>query len=113
MTPATNHPWWADGGDDVIVIRDRDGDSVFAMKRPDDANERINQEALAELIALAPELFVRLSELVHMVHRCDPAFVSQFDVPQSTDADWDVALEDAQALLDLLAESGVTMDAPE
>ena len=110
MTPATNHPWWADVGDDAIVIRDKDGAAVCEMQRPDDINARTEQDAVAELVALAPELFARLHELARMVHCCDPEYVMQLEVPHSTDADWDVALEDAQALLDLLAEAGVTME---
>ena len=109
MTPVTNHPWWADPCDEFAVIRDKDGKAVCMIPRADDVNERLAQDAVAELIALAPELFCRLHELASMVHRCDPEYVHRLEVPHCTDGEWDVALDDAQALLDLLAESGVTM----
>lgn len=107
-TPNNPAPWWVDGGDEVIFIRDREGFAVCAMPRKDDVNERDEQDALAELIAMAPELFAQLHALTAMIRRCDAELIR---VPEDfpNDYEYDAELDNAQALLDLLAESGCVL----
>ena len=111
MIPSTNHPWWSDIGDDAIVIRDKDGDAVCAMPRKNDLQASQDQESTAELLAMAPELFVSLHALLDVMRRSDIELAQSLEFPACTGEEFDVALDDAQALVDLLAEAGVTLGA--
>jgi len=113
MSPKAPTPWWVDAGDSLTFIRDRDGVAVCAIIRKDDINERLDQDAAAELLAMAPELFARLHELHDVNRRSDAEVAQSLEVPACTDDEWDAVMDESAALLDLLAESGVTLgDAP-
>lgn len=102
-------PWWADVGDDAIVIRDRDGKVICVMPRADDVQERADQEAHAQLLAVAPELFVGQHLLIDVMVRSD---AENFPNPELAECDSDergAALEEAAALLSLLADEGITL----
>lgn len=100
-------PWYADIREEVIVIRDRDGKWICSLPQAVD-QERGDQEATAQLLAMAPELFANLHALVDVMRRSDAEQVP-FAGARTTDDEWDDALEDAQALLDVLADDGVTL----
>ncbi len=105
--PNANAPWWADIGDEAVTIRDKDGSSVWIAPRAEDVNEADRQAALAQLTAMAPELFISVAALV----RCMTLSNVELENSESVSGEeWDDALEDAQALLDLLTESGVFME---
>lgn len=108
-TANVNAPWWVDCSDrqrrELLVVRDLDGGPVCAVMRPRTDNASDDQEALANLIALAPELYAQLAALVDMVRRCDAEMVG-FPEAYCSDDEYDAALDDAQALLDLLDEAG-------
>jgi len=114
-TPNVKTPWWVDCHDrqqrELLVVRDLDGWPVCAVARPRTDNASDEQEALANLIALAPELYAQLATLVDMVRRCD-AELTRFPEAYCSDDEYDAALDDAQALLDLLADAGWSAAAP-
>jgi len=98
MKPQTNAPWWADIGDEAVTIRDKDGNAVWIAPRAEDVNEADRQAALAQLTAMAPELFINLSALVSVMRR------------SCNDDERESALEDAVGTLNLLTESGVFVE---
>lgn len=109
MMPLLNAPWWADPSDEVIVIRDSHGDAVCVMRRPDDLQARDDQDAIAELLAMAPELAANLHALLDVLRRSDAELAQALDTPCCTEDEWCDARDEAQALLDLLAESGLPL----
>lgn len=102
-------PWWADIGDEAIVIRDCDGKAICAMPRADDLQERDNQEAIAQLLAMAPEAFANLYALLDVMRRSDPELTEGTALSPCSDEDWLMALAEGQALIELLAEDGMTL----
>lgn len=97
MTTHTQGPWIpvvADGGPLVVAP---DGYSICALScfaRPPAENL-----ANAELVAMAPDLLGRLAELAGALRN-------------GSDDDIVAALDEAQTLIDLLAESGATVGEP-
>lgn len=102
-------PWWADIGDEAIVIRDCDGKAICVMPRADGLQERHDQEAIAQLIAVSPELFADQHVLIDVMIRSDVERFPDTELIECSEEEWDGALEEAQALLDLLAEDGMTL----
>jgi hypothetical protein len=101
-------PWWADIGDEAIVIRDRDGKAICVMPRADGLQERADQEAHAQLLAVAPELFVGQHLLIDVMVRSDAENFPSPDLAECSSDEWDAALEESAALLGLLADEGIT-----
>lgn len=105
MSKHTKAPWivgvWGEGH----IVLDADGAPVCAM--PGNLNRSAEEAAAnAELVALAPELFRSVCELVAVMRASDV----EVNPGKSCDSDaWDAALDDAQALLDLLAEDDVSL----
>lgn len=106
MGAYTDAPWFAERSEEAIVIRGPDGDSICAMRRITGDRSAEEQDANAALIALAPELFRSVRELISVMRRSD---VESSDGKSCSGEEWDTALEDAQSLLDLLAEEGVQL----
>ncbi len=102
-------PWRVDAGSDVVVIRDREGLAVCGMPLAFDVKASGEQAALAELLALAPELYVTLHQMTDMVRRMNAEYCMSLEQGQPTDDECDAVLDDAQMLLDLLAEAGCTL----
>ena len=102
MSQHTQGSWMACVADAGHLVVGPDGYAVCALpaivRTPDE------QSANAELIAMAPNLLVRLAHLVDVMPRADAEFGSGEIVYVD---DYGAALEKAQTLLDLLAESGV------
>lgn len=107
MSKHTQGPWMAVTMDGGRVVLDTDGAPVCAL--PDNLKRSAEEMAAnAELIALAPELFRSVGELVAMMRASD---VEKVGCGITCDSDdWDAALEEAQALLDLLAEDKDLLD---
>lgn len=103
----TNPPWWIDADDEVIIIRGTDGDSICAMRRNTGDRLPEEQDANAALISLAPELFRAVSDLMRVMRASD---IEQSVSEGVTGDELDEAIEEAQALIDLLAESGVELE---
>lgn len=103
----TNPPWYKDGNDEIIVIRGSDGDSICAMRRATGDRLPEEQDANAALIYLAPELFRAVCDLVSVMRRTDVETAPSETVDSE---EWDAALDDAQALIDLLSDEGVLID---
>lgn len=103
MTTYTKGPWIpvvADGGHLVVG---QDGYAICAL--PSITRPLEEQHANAELIAMGPDLLYRLTQLANYVRRSDADNVGA----EPVDADaFDIALEEAETLLELLAESGIT-----
>ena len=96
MTTHTQGPWIpvvADGGPLVVGP---DGYAVCAL--PCFARPAAENLANAELIAMAPDLFLRLAELAGALRNYNDAAAA--------------AAKEAEALIDLLAESGATVGEP-
>lgn len=106
MAAYTNSPWWADKGDEVTVIRGSDGDSICAMRRNSGDRLQEEQDANAALIAMAPEMFRSLHDLMRVMRKSD----AEGAEGGCCSDEWDGALEDAEALIDLLTEEGVVID---
>lgn len=107
MANYTAPPWFKDVHDEVIIIRGSDGDSICAMRRATGDRLPEEQDSNAVLLYLAPELFRAVVDLVSVMRRCDG------EIPHDrrcTDEEWCSALEDATALIDLLAEEGVKIE---
>lgn len=108
MTTYTAPPWYMDGDDDeIIIIRGSDGDSICAMRRATGDRLPNEQDANAALMYLAPELFRAVVDLVDVMSRSDIDTSSELICSED---DLDRALDDAQALIDLLADEGVQID---
>lgn len=108
MAAYSNAPWWADAisTDDIVLIRDANGEAVAGLMKMTDLRSPEEQEANAELITLAPEMFASLNALIRVMRKSDAE-----NSDQACDSEeWDAALEDAEALIDLLSEAGVTND---
>jgi len=102
MTTQTKGPWIpvvADGGHLVIGP---DGYAICAL--PAITRPLEEQNANAELIGMAPDLLYRLAALVKVAREdLDDGFWRT-----EGEAAW-IAVEEAETLLELLAESGVTV----
>ena len=100
MSEHTQGPWIpyvADGGHLVVGP---DGYAVCAL--PSFGRGVDEQAANAELIAMAPDLLYRLQRLATHCR------LFSFDDIRMTAAGLDAALGEAETLLDLLSEAGVT-----
>lgn len=99
MSKFTQGPWIpvvADGGHLVVGP---DGYAICAL--PSITRPLEEQNANAELIAMAPDLLYRLVKLVDVVRRAPK---------NEVDSDEFVTdLEEAETLIELLAESGITV----
>ena len=110
MGAYTNGPWWADATADVIVVRDSTGDSICGLNKVTGDRLPGEQEANAALISMAPELFRAVCELVDVMRSSDV----EAKPPRTCDSDdWDHALDEAEALIELLNEEGVSLDDPD
>lgn len=107
MSQHTQAPWMAVAMDGGRVVIDTAGAPVCAL--PDNLRRDAEEMAAnAELIALAPELFSCVGDLVDaLLALRGAAIVSGMPIDLEGS---DAALDDAQALLDLLAEAGITAD---
>lgn len=108
MASYTNPPWFKDGDEEIIIIRGSDGDSICAMRR--ETGDRLpgEQDANAALMYLAPELFRAVVDLVAVMRKADAEAAPYRGCVSSEE--WDSALDDAQALIDLLADEGVKIE---
>lgn len=109
MAGYTQPAWLAErGNDNYIAIRDFASGNVIALL-PTDAAIRPQKETAgnAELIALAPELFRSVCELVAVMRDSDVELSPGKSVESEI---WDAAMDEAQVLIELLAESGVTLN---
>lgn len=103
MSKHTKAPWMAVAMEDGHVVVGPDGYAVCGL--PHIARTTDEATANAELIALAPELFRSVCELVAVMRASDV----EANPGKSCASDaWDAALDDAQALLDLLAEADIS-----
>lgn len=90
--------------EDGHVVVGPDGYAVCGL--PHIARTTDESTANAELIALAPELFRSICELVAVMRASDV----EANPGKTCDSDaWDTALDDAQALIDLLAEDDASL----
>lgn len=106
MAEYTNPPRFKDGNDEVIIIRGSDGDSICAMKRATGDRLPEEQDANATLMYLAPELFRAVVDLVSVMRKSDVEIDQQ---TECTGEEWDRALDDAESLINLLGDEGVTI----
>lgn len=107
MATYTQPPWFKDGDKEIIIIRGSDGDSIAAMRRATGDRLPEEQDANAALMYLAPELFRAVVDLVSVMRRTD---VETPHADTCSGEEWDRALDDAQALIDLLADEGVQIE---
>lgn len=107
MSTHTPGPWIpvvADGG---ALVTAPDGYAVCAL--PSLVRDPAENLANAELIAMAPDLLRRLVDLASVVRRSG---IDSIDA-EPVDADeYESALDEAETLIELLAESGVTVGEP-
>lgn len=104
MSKHTKAPWMAVTMEDDYVVVGLDGYAICGL--PHIARTTDETKANAELIALAPELFRSVCELVAVMRASDV----EANPGKSCDSDaWDAALDDAQALIDLLAEDDANL----
>lgn len=104
MSKHTKGPWLACVSDGGHLVVGPDGYAVCAL--PSFVRGLDEQAANTELIAIAPDLLYRLAQLVSVVRRSD---VENIDAGTVDSDEFDAALEEAETLLELLAESGVTV----
>ena len=104
MPKQTKGPWIPHVTDGGPLVVGPDGYAVCAL--PCIFRGVDEQAANAELIAMGPDLLYRLSALVKAARQID-SFDAQ--VESYNEDDYDAALEEAETLLALLAESGVTV----
>lgn len=107
MSKHTQGPWIpcvADGG---FFVAGADGHAVCALPCFVRTVEEV--AANADLIAMAPDLLYRLAWLVDVVRRSDVDLNPEECVDSE---EYDAALEEAESLLDMLAESGITVGDP-
>ena len=108
MGAYTKPVWMEDFPDDgVTVIRDLDGKPICLIPHTRPPAETAANVAL---ITLVPELFRAVCELVAVMRASDAESMTT-DTGCNSD-DWDAALDDAQSLIDLLAEDLVFLDGP-
>jgi len=103
MGAHTDPVWMADfPGDGATVIRGLDSKPICSVPhfRP-----HMETAANVALIELAPELFRSVCELVAVMRASDVKAATT-----CTTDDWDAALDDAQSLIDLLADDLVFID---
>jgi len=108
MSKHTQGPWIPRVADGGYLITALDGRTVCAL--PTIVHSFAEQAANAELIAMAPDLLSSLAEIVDAVRRTSFARGLDDERPVMTDDEFDAALDEALALLDLLAEPGVTVE---
>lgn len=102
---AYTKPVWTEGfpEDGFTVISDLDGKPICLIPHTRPPAETAANVAL---ITLAPELFRAVCDLVAVMRAADASMAGA-----SCDRDdWDAALDDAQSLIDLLAEDLVFLD---
>jgi len=104
MRTNTQGPWIVCVADGGYLITGGDGRTVCAL--PTICHSHREQAANAKLIAMAPDLLASLAEIVHSRRRADTGSLD------AGFAAFAAAFEEAQALLDLLAEAGVTVGDP-
>lgn len=104
MTTHTKGPWIPHVADGGHLVVGPDGNAVCALPCFVRSVEEV--AANAELIAMAPDLLYRLAELVRVMRSLD-AMNGNYSSYQEDE--YDAALEEAETLLELLAESGVTV----
>lgn len=97
MTTHTKGPWIPAVADGGALIIGPDGYAICAL--PCFARPLAENLANAELIAMAPDSLFRLAELAGALRN-------------GNDDDVVAALDEAETLIDLLAESGVTVGEP-
>lgn len=107
MANYTQPPWFKDGNDEVIIIRGSDGDSIAAMRRATGDRLPEEQDANAALMYLAPELFRAVVDLVAVMRKSDVDTSADGGIDSEA---LDSALEDAESLIDLLADEGVKVE---
>lgn len=105
MATYTEPPWYKDSNDETIIIRGSDGDSICAMRRATGDRLPAEQDANATLMYLAPELFRAVVDLVSVMRKSDVEVCGIGEVCDSEK--WDRAIDDAEALIELLADEGV------
>jgi len=104
MSKQTKGPWIPHVTDGGHLVVGPDGYAVCALPCFVRGVEEV--AANAELIAMGPDLLYRLSVLVGVVRRSDV----EKSPEEAVDSDeFDAALEEAETLLALLAESGVSV----
>jgi len=101
-------PWWHDKVEmsGTGIIRAADG-SVVCVLPAQNYDNPADLDHNAALIALAPELAKVVSDLASAMRKSD---VEQSPGAVCDSEEWDAALDDAQSLLDLLAEDGVSFE---
>jgi len=102
-------PWYVDPGRVSHTVRDSDGAPIVCLP-PFEWDRSVPMEVqnkAAQLIALVPEILHNWLQLLDIMRRTDREFTNSLDVPLATDEEWDAALDDAQALFDLLGDEGV------
>lgn len=108
-------PIWIDDifnyvNEDYIAIRDGASGNIISLLPTDTAIRPIEETRCnAALIKLAPELFGCVCKLRTLMRDSD-AEESTFKGVDSDD--WDAALDEAEALIELLNEEGVSLDDP-
>lgn len=107
MATYTQPPWYKDGNEEVIIIRGSDGDSIAAMRRATGDRLPEEQDANAALMYLTPELFRAVVDLVAVMRKSDVDTSADGGIDSEA---WDSALEDADSLIDLLADEGVKVE---
>ena len=103
MPKQTKGPWIPHVADGGHLVVGHDGYAVCAL--PCIVRTVEEQAANAELIAMAPDLLYRLAVLVDAVRRME----LDDEKLRVTEEELVSAIEEAETLLELLAESGVTV----
>lgn len=103
MPKQTKGPWIPHVADGGHLVVGHDGYAVCAL--PCIVRTVEEQAANAELIAMGPDLLYRLAVLVDAVRRME----LDDEKLRVTEEELVSALEEAETLLELLAESGVTV----
>ncbi len=102
MANYTSPPWAADRpGHGLTAIRDKDGDVVCLIPHKNSEEEVAGNAAL---VSLAPELFRSVHDLLMVMRKSDAEIGGT-----CSGEEWDNAVDDAEALLEMLAEDGVTI----
>lgn len=113
MAGYTQPAWLTEHGN-YIAIRDFASGNVIALLPTDTAIRPLKETTgNAELIALAPELFRSVCELTRLTRQIIDLKISggtPDDLTFSLCEEFDVALDDGEALIELLADSGISLE---